>query len=288
MVAGLFALLSIAVWAAGKKDLTVNADAVWHADVTCADAACLVEKMSAGASPAAIEFAGSIGNEGWLRDFRKMGRVDIAYVQYLSHRSAWLLVNGSPSPVDVDNLQKLPKSEMTDHLVWSKLIAEHPRAALFPDDRTTATDPVAILSPDGSQEFVVSYKVLDGCPTCAQLGFVFLGFEFNPKGRFTNTEFIDLLTSETIEPIPVRAGQEFTLALSGDGKQQWSLMQEPARWIVRNVNQTAGEQSSTVFWTFKAISNGTTQMVLRHASPDAPDAAQTLTLRVTSVPGLGH
>jgi hypothetical protein len=48
------------------------------------------------------------------------------------------------------------------------------------------------------------------------------------------------------------------------------------------VNQTAGKQSGTVFWTFEAISNGTTQMVL------ACSSGEKLTLRVTAAPGLGY
>ncbi|MGA2183396.1 MAG: hypothetical protein ABSH47_10230 [Bryobacteraceae bacterium] len=294
MVWAALALAGIAALGAGKKEAPVGADAVWRPAAQVVESIrkdcgasgdCLIAKMTPTASPAALAFTKSIGNEGWLRGFRKVGRVDIAYVQYLSRGDGWFLVNGSPSPVDVDNLQKLPKSEMQESLAWSKLIAQNPHAMLFPGDRDGTTDPLAILNPDGSQEFVVAYKVLDGCPTCAQLGFAFLGYEFNPKGKQTATEFIDVVSSPSdgppARPIHIHSGQKFTLALKTDAKHEWTLAQEPARWILRSVNQNADTQTSTVFWTFEAISNGSTQMTLA-------DTAETLVLRVVAAPGLGH
>lgn len=303
MVWAVAAMVVLEGLAGAKKDaragLHVGADAVWQPEPqllqsireACQQAPagsveeCFVQKMGASASPPAVAFTRSIHNEGWLRDFRKVGNVDIAYVAYpfrANASQAWLLVNGSPSPVDVDDLQKLSKSELAENLAWSKLIAQNPRAALFPGDRAGTTDPLAIINPDGSQEFVIAYKVLDGCPTCAQPGVAFLGFEFNAKGKLTSTEFIDVLPSPDAEPIHVRAGQKFTLALKGDAKHEWSLAQEPARWILRSVNQSANKEASTVFWTFEAISNGSTQMTL------ACSSGETLPLRVAAAPGLGH
>jgi hypothetical protein len=292
--------LVLVLLAAGKKDARmdrpVGADAMWQPPAqfvegirkTCGKD-CFAKQMAAVAPPAAVAFARSIDGEGWLRDFRKVARVDIAYVEYpfrANENQGWLLVNGSPSLVDVDNLQKLSKSELADNLAWSKLIAQSPHAALFPGDRSGTTDPMAILYPDGSQEFVVGYRVLDGCHACAQLGVAFLDFEFNPKGKLTAMEFLDVVPSPSdgplARPIHVRAGQKFTLALKGGAKQEWTLAQEPARWILRNVSQTTDKDTSTVFWTFEAISNGSTQMVLGGSSGEA------LVLRVIAAPGLGH
>ncbi|MFZ0637994.1 MAG: hypothetical protein WAM08_20900, partial [Candidatus Acidiferrales bacterium] len=207
MVWAALALSGMAL-AAAKKEAPVDADAAWQPDArmlanlrkTCGDSSpnpgeCLVRQMESVASPAAVAFTRSIQNEGWLRDFRKVARVDIAACEYpfrANQNQAYLLVNGTPPLVDVDNLQKLSKSELQDNTGWSKLIAQSPRAELFPGDRGGVNDPLAVLYVDGSQEFVVAYKVLDGCHACAQLGVAFLGFDFNPKGRFTGMEFLDL------------------------------------------------------------------------------------------------
>jgi predicted secreted protein len=311
MVWAVLGLAGLAALAAAKKDARgdqpVSADAVWKPEAqfvesirkACAEssdpAGCLAEKMAAVAPPAAVAFTRSIHNEGWLRDFRKVARVDIAYVEYpfrANQNQGWLLVNGSPPLLDVDNLPKLPKSEMEENRAWSQLIARSPQASLFPGDRNGATDPLAILYPDGSEEFVAAWKVLDGCPACAQLGIAFLGFQFNPKGKLTATEFIEFVPAASdgppARPVHIRAGQKFTLALKGDARHEWTLAQEPARWILRSVNQSAGNQSATVFWTFEAISNGSTQMTLRYSSLDSPETGESLVLRVTAAPGLGH
>ena len=271
----------IATPAAARKEPPVTADAVWRPatavleDVqkNCAAGGdCLIAKMKAGASPAAIAFSESIHNEGWLRDFRKSGNVDIAYVHYLNRADVWLLVNGTPSPVDVDDLRKLPKADMAENSAWQKLSGRNPNATLFPDDHAGSVGPLAIVHADGTQDFVVPYKVRDGCPTCAEIGTAFLAYEFNAKGKQTGLFFIDAVTESGAFPLPVRAGEKFTLVL---GPGDWSLAQEPARWILRNT----GHNGSS--WTFQAFSNGSTQMVLT-------SGAETLTLRVTVAPGLGH
>jgi len=253
-----------------------------------------VQQMTSGAPPAAVEFARSIHGEGWLHDFRKVARVDIAYVEYPFRASAndgWLLVNGSPPAVDVDNLQKLPKAEMAENLAWSQMSASHPGAALFRGDRGGNMDPLAIVHVDGSQDFVVAYKVLDGCSTCAQLGVAFLGYESSPKGKLTGTEFLDFTPgadSVPARPLHIHSGEHFSLALKGDAKHEWTLAQEPAHWILRSVNQAADKNTGTISWNFEAISNGSTQMTLLYSSTDAPESGEPLPLHVIAAPGLGH
>ena len=294
MVCAALALASMAAFGAAKKDLQVSADAVWNPGTRvvesirneCAKGGsdCVMAKMAGSASPAAVAFAKSIGGEGWLSDLRKVGRVDIAYVEYplRAGRDAWLLVNGSPSPVDIDNLRKIPKEAMADNRAWSQLIAQKPRAALFPAERMGSTDPVAIVYPDGSEEFVVAYAVRDGCGDCAQLGVSFLGFEFNAKGKQGETEFLEFDPDiNAAHPIRVNAGRKFTLALKQEPNHEWSISQSPAKWILRDAGQST--QGSTLLWTFNAISNGTTQMVLTYS-----DSADSLPLRIIAEPGLGR
>ncbi len=283
----------------------VGPEAVWRPDeqavanirrVCRGDSAgeCLVQQMTSGAPPAAVEFARSIHGEGWLHDFRKVARVDIAYVEYPFRASAndgWLLVNGSPPAVDVDNLQKLPKAEMAENLAWSQMSASHPGAALFRGDRGGNMDPLAVVHVDGSQDFVVAYKVLDGCSTCAQLGVAFLGYESSPKGKLTGTEFLDFTPgadSVPARPLHIHSGEHFSLALKGDAKHEWTLAQEPAHWILRSVNQAADKNTGTISWNFEAISNGSTQMTLLYSSTDAPESGEPLPLHVIAAPGLGH
>jgi len=287
--------LAAAAFGAAKKEVEMSADAVWNPDAQAVESIraecakggsdCVMARMAGSASPAAMAFAKSIGGEGWLRDFRKVGRVDIAYIEYplrAGGGAGWLLVNGSPSPVDVDNLQRLPRSGMADNRVWSQLIAQKPRAALFPADRMGATDPVALVYPDGSEEFLVAYAVRDGCGDCAQLGVAFLGFNFNAKGKQGETEFLGFdPNANAARPIRVNAGRKFTLALKHEPNHEWSISQAPAKWILRDAGKTT--RGSTMFWAFEVISNGATQMILEYSG-----SAQTLPLRIVAEPGLGR
>ena len=295
MLCGALTLASMAALGAGRKDLQVGADAIWNPgaqvldgirrDCASAGGDCLLARMTDSASPAAIAFTKAIGGEGWLRDFREVGRVDIACVEYplrTASGEGWLLVNGAPSPVDVDNLQKLPKSEMADNRDWAQIVARNPRAALFPSDRVGRADPVAIVYTDGSEEFVIGYAVRDGCAGCPQLGMAFLGFEFNAKGKQGETEFLGFdVDVNAPRPIRVNAGRMFTLALKQEANRQWSIAQAPAKWILRPAGQST--KGSTLFWMFDVVSNGTTQMVLGDS-----DTADSLPLRIIAQPGLGR
>jgi hypothetical protein len=248
---------------------------------------CLVEQMAKQAPAPAVAFAHALHDEGWMRDFRRAGRVDIAYVLYpfrANENQGWLLVNGSPSLLDVDDFKRLPKAEMKSDLAWGRLIAQKPNAALFPGDRSGTIHPVAIVYPDGAQAVVVDYKVTDGCHACAVLGWVYFGFEFNPKGRFVYSHYLGLVSAASDEgksgappwPIQARSGQKFAIVLRPGAA--WSLDQPPADWIIKDAG-SAGEGSNSPKWNFEIVGGGTTKLTLRSGSDE-------LVLKVVAAPGL--
>ena len=67
---------------------------------------CFVDLMRrSGASAQAVAFARATGDTGYLLQFFKTGRVDLAYVIFpfrANENEGWLLVNGDPSIIDVD------------------------------------------------------------------------------------------------------------------------------------------------------------------------------------------
>ena len=293
MKLAMLCLLAAGAFAAKETIGPVGQDAVWQPVAgfmesihKACDAApkfteCFAGQMAKQAPPAAAAFSRAIRNDGYLRDFREVGRVDIAYVAYpfrANENQGWLLVNGSPAMVDPDDLKKLPMADMRADPAWSRLTAQKPNAAFFPGDRSGNLYPVAIINPDGSQEFVVDYKVVDGCHACAVLGSAFFSFEFNPKGKFVYAHYTGLATAGGEEwnggapswPIHTRSGQKFTLSLSGT---DWAIEQPAADWIIRTAGLT--EQGET----FEVVGAGTTQMTLRRGS-------EHLVLKFVSAPGL--
>jgi hypothetical protein len=169
---------------------------------------CFAAQMQThGAPPAAVQFterlqSRSSGQIGYLRDFRDSGQVDIAYVNYplrANTNQGWLLVNGKPDFLDVDNQDLLPASEAHRAPPLAVLIQAYPQAALWPGDRSGTRRPAAEERPDGGQLFVVDYYVLNGCHACERLGSARFGFRFDRFGRFLGARFLGLTTTATLQ-----------------------------------------------------------------------------------------
>jgi len=145
-----------------------------------------------GASPAAVAFTNLTGNTGIMRDFRDTGRVDVAYVYYpfrANENQGALLVNGSPRAIDVDDTSLLPQNEPAKNRRYAELVKKYPNVAVFPGERSGTDYPVAEQLPGGGQRFVVSYRLLNGCHACEQVGTVNYAFDFDTTGRFLGAKF---------------------------------------------------------------------------------------------------
>ena len=100
----------------------------------------LGEMKSAGASAEAVAFARSAADIGviYMRAFRKVGPVDVAYIQYVfraNELDGVFLLNGDPSPIDVDDEDMLPKARLQGNSAYSDLAAQYPNISIWPADR---------------------------------------------------------------------------------------------------------------------------------------------------------
>ena len=151
--------------------------------------------QKAGASPQAIAFLHEMHNDAYLAKFEDTGRVSIAWAIYpyrANSNTSCLLVNGTPRLVDVDDLSRLPHSQLKSDAGWTTLVAKHPKAMLWPADRSGMTGVAAESSGGGGQRFLVDYMVLDGCHACARLARVHYAFDFDSTGRLLGVRFVDL------------------------------------------------------------------------------------------------
>jgi hypothetical protein len=149
--------------------------------------ACFVDQMqAAGATPQAVAFMHAIHNNGFLRDFKDTGRVDIAFVYYpyrANENQGCLLVNGTPNIIDVDDYELLPKADLSKNPRYTALLAKNPDLSVFPGDRAGMKFIAARKLADGGQQFVVLYY-LSKCHACARAGTLRLSFEFDSAGKF--------------------------------------------------------------------------------------------------------
>jgi putative hemolysin len=192
----------------------VDAEAVWQPGIqfmqsvrqACSNAGsnygdCLISQMpGAGAPPKAVAFSKLLEKQsdaqiGYMTDFRKTGRVDIAYVYYpirANENQGCLLVNGSPPIIDVDDLKLLAEDSMKSDPSYTSLASKNPEVAIFPGDRGGTAYPEAVALPQGGQRFIVSYYLLKGCHACARLGTASFGFDFDSAGKFLGTKFLKI------------------------------------------------------------------------------------------------
>lgn len=165
---------------------------------------CFIEQMSNfGAPPDAVSFTQSYadGNQGMiavLQGFRPLDAVDLGYALFpggADFNQRWLLVNGNPEIVNVDDFNLLPQIDMQHDWAYGALQVKYPRVTLFDGDRTNGEAPQMESLPDGGQRFLIDYPLRDQCRACAQLGRATFAFTFDPTGRLAEVKFVKI-TSE--------------------------------------------------------------------------------------------
>jgi hypothetical protein len=154
--------------------------------------ACFVQQMqAAGASPQAVAFMHAIHDNGFMRDFKNSGRVDIAFAFFpfaANENQHCLLVNGTPSVIDVDDYNLLPRDDLAKNPAYAALLRNLTDLAIFPGDRSGTDFITATNLAGGGQRFLVPYVLVDGCHACARAGSVQLAFDFDPTGKFLGTK----------------------------------------------------------------------------------------------------
>src|SRR5579863_8599613 len=149
----------------------------------------LGEMKSNGASPEAVAFSRSAADIGviYMRAFRKVGPVDVAYIQYVfraNELDGVFLVNGDPSPIDVDDDDVLPKARLQGNSAYTELAGQYPNVSIWPGDRFDTKLPALVDTGWGTQTFAVDYILRDGCHACAQIGTASVAFQFDADGKF--------------------------------------------------------------------------------------------------------
>jgi predicted secreted protein len=262
----------------------------------------LTEMKSAGASPEAIAFSKSLAATGviYLRAFRKVARVDVAYIQYAfraNELEGVLLVNGDPSPIDVDDESQYPETELQKYPSYAALADKFPNVSIWPADRANPQLPKLESTGWGTQTFLVSYILRDGCHACAQIGTATFAFAFDDQGKLqgvrvssVNPATRDVQSStasgfETagVEKIEVLAGKEFSITLAANHTTgySWRLATTLDPATLTQISNTYTERPSgpdqvgapgDEVWTFTTAAQGTVPLVFQYVRPFEKDA----------------
>jgi predicted secreted protein len=172
----------------------------------------LAAMKNQGASNASMAFAQSMSNSGqiYLNFFRKTGNVSIGYITYVfraNENNGVVLLNGDPSPIDVDDPKYLTADMLKQNPVYQQLAMQHPNISNWPGDRTNHLYPLMRDTDSGGQQALVRYLLKDGCHACANIGSARVAFNFDANGKLSGTKLMNVIPgSPPVTENPVEQG----------------------------------------------------------------------------------
>jgi hypothetical protein len=254
---------------------------------------CFAEEMKkAGATPAAVEFSKQLGEPGFVRDFRAAGPVDIAYVFYpyrANENQSWLIVNGTPPIIDVDNskLVTIAARALKNNARYAGLARAHPDLSPWPGDRYSTEIPDIEMGANGGVHIIVNYRLREKCHSCAVLGHAWYSFEFDAKGIFAGAKLMAIAVARDKAPV-VRATGKTAGATIGTSVGEEARIALPMKdaagseWILAKALDTAkvrliehshvappagnGAAGTEELWKFAALGAGTTQIAFQRGA----------------------
>ena len=192
-----------AVWTPDDDDL---ADIVQACQAAVDYGRCFVDQMGNLAPSEAVFFSQSLleqgsSHAGYLKDLREAGSVDLGIVAYpgsAGFTEGWVLVNGTPAIVNVDDLKSLPQSALGKNPVFKELKEKYPRLRLVVDQDERKPDLMPQILPlgQGRERFVAGYALKEPCQTCPAVAHASFGFDFDATGKFIGTKFLQLTPVE--------------------------------------------------------------------------------------------
>jgi hypothetical protein len=227
-IAAALAVISIAslvtllqVEASHETDDQIGQEAVWNAadsDISAISQACknnegagfrdcFIEQMGGYASSDAVAFSHLLASQqsprlGYLGGIRESGLVDLGYVVYPGNselRQGWVLMNGVPALINLDDVAVLPKSDMEKDAQFAALRRSHPQMqlAVNDDQRKAESSPQIERMAEGCERFVIPYALQEPCAGCVPVAQASFGFDFNEAGNLLGIKFLRI---ETVQP----------------------------------------------------------------------------------------
>jgi hypothetical protein len=190
---------SAAVWSPESDDLAEISQA-------CSDVGnyprCFIDQMESLASSEAVSFSKSLLQQspyriGYLKELHEAGLIDVGVVRYASSGSqsqGWMLLNGTPEIINVDDLARLPQSAMKKDAQFRALESKHAQINLVidPEQRKDGMMPQIVNLDDGRERFIVDYSLKAPCPACQTIAYASFAFDFDATGKFAGVKFVNI------------------------------------------------------------------------------------------------
>jgi inhibitor of cysteine peptidase len=243
-----------------------------------------------GAPNTAIAFAQSMANSGqiYLKAFRHTGRVSIGYFEYVfraNETEGVAILNGTPSPIDVDDPQYLTKAMLAPNVVYQQLAGKYPNISTWPGDRTSPAQPEVRERNSGGTQVLVRYIFKDGCHACANVGSARVSFNFDATGKFEAVRLMNVIPGA-----PPSTDQPTEQDPAGPASMNETQRDPHAAGDARFVNASFSESSPQLEHVSiepaspVTVGRGLRLGSFRGASPAFPDSSQNSTPTETLPP----
>jgi len=163
---------------------------------------CMVGQMKKAGAPAqSLNFTRELykqshGEFGIMTGFQDEGPVAFAWITYplrANTNYGFLLLNGQPRIINVEDLKLLDTKTMKQSFQFQDLKGQFPSVDVWPGDRDGKVWPNSQAGPDGGIQFTVEYPLINGCHACARAGSAVFNWNFNAQGKFLGTTFEGLI-----------------------------------------------------------------------------------------------
>jgi hypothetical protein len=158
------------------------------------------EAKKARANPDVLAFMELTENQGFMRDFRETGNVDVAYALFpfrANENQRIFLVNGQvedqPVPIDVDDPKWIPWKTIEKNVEYQRLKKRYPEVTLFQGERSGTKFPKIRSLPRQGQRFIIPYLLNNQCRACSIVGQLNLSFDFDAQARLKGVEVLSVL-----------------------------------------------------------------------------------------------
>jgi hypothetical protein len=199
-----------------EQPAKINASAIWkmptqfmaNAHAACdkssssGSAECMIDQMAkAGAPSQAVAFTRELykqteGEFGVMTGFHDEGPLAFAWITYplrANTNYGFLLLNGQPRMINVEDLRLLDTKTMKQSFQFQDLKGTFPNVDVWPGDRNGKVWPNSQAGPNRGIQFTVEYPLLNGCHACARAGFAIFNWNFDARGKFLGTTFQGML-----------------------------------------------------------------------------------------------
>ena len=211
LLASLFACVSLSAQSKAAPE-KIDASSLWQLPaqfMTKAHAACekqsgsnygncVIGQMAGAGAPAnAVRFTRELlkqshGEFGVMTGFQDAGLVAFAWITYplrANTNYGFLLLNGQPRIVNLEDLKLLDVKTMKQSSQFQDAKRLFPKVGVWPGDRDGKIWPNSQPGQDGGVAFTVAYPLRNGCHACANAGQAIFNWNFAASGKVLGTSF---------------------------------------------------------------------------------------------------